>query len=135
MKAWFIDANVFLRFFAVDDVRQYEQAARILRQAAEGELRLVCGPPVLFEIAWTLRVAHKLSKDSVLEVLQSIFAWPGIDWIDRDVVRAALVLAQQSGVEFADSYIAASARAAECDGVATFNLKDFKRLGLRMADF
>jgi len=135
MTTWFIDANVFLRFFAVDDACQFEQADRILRQAAAGELRLVCGPPVLFEIAWTLRAAHKLSKNSVLEILRSIFAWPGIDWVDREVVRTALVLTQQSGAEFADAYIAASARAAGCDGVATFNLKDFKHLGLRTADF
>jgi hypothetical protein len=37
--------------------------------------------------------------------------------------------------EFAEAYVAAAGRAAECSGVATFNHKDFAKLGVELADF
>jgi predicted nucleic acid-binding protein len=44
-----------------------------------------------------------------------------------------LPLALVTGSEFADAYVAASGRAAGCTGVATFNRKDFERLGVEQA--
>jgi predicted nucleic acid-binding protein len=135
MTTWFVDSNVLLRFFTADDAGQNERAAEFLKSAAEGYVRLVCGPPVLFEVAWTLRAIYRVPQDQVLAALQMLFALPGLEFTDASIVGRALHAASSTGVEFADSYIAASARAAGCDGVATFNLKDFKHLGLRTADF
>lgn len=61
MKSVFVDANVFLRFFTKDDDGQHEQAERLFRAGAEGEVVLISGPPVLFEVAWTLRAAYRQS--------------------------------------------------------------------------
>ena len=111
MKTWFVDANVFLRFLTVDDEGQHQKAARLFETAREGKCRLVTGPPVLFELAWTLRGAYKTPKDRVLEILSAVFATPGMSLTDAPLVAEALSLAAANGVEFADAYIAASARA------------------------
>jgi hypothetical protein len=50
-------------------------------------------------------------------------------------VETALTLTGTAGVEFPDAYIGASAVAAECVGVATFNRKDFVRMNIELADF
>jgi predicted nucleic acid-binding protein len=134
MKTWFVDSNVLLRFFTSDDEGQSEKAAKLLRCAAEGTIHLVCGPPVLFEVAWTLRTVYRVPRDRVLSAIQALFALPGLEFTDAAIVGPALTSASSTGVDFADTYIAASARAAGCDGVATFNRKDFGRLGLRTAD-
>ena len=126
----FVDANVFVRFFTRDDQRQHEKAERLLQQAAAGRVRLVSGPPVLFETAWTLRSAYKVSPAKVLEVVEAIAGFPGLSLTDADLVTEALSLARASGVEFADAYIAASAQAVGADGVATFNIKDFDRMDI-----
>jgi hypothetical protein len=47
---------------------------------------------------------------------------------------SALSLAAAKNSEFADSYIASSADAVGRAGAATFNGKDFARLGVRLAD-
>ena len=60
---------------------------------------------------------------------------PGLVMTDAHLVEAALTLAYTVGIEFPDAYIAASALAAECDGVATFNRKDFARMKIKLADF
>lgn len=135
MTAWFVDTNVFLRFLTVDDRGQHERAARLFEAARRGECRLVTGPPVLFELAWTLRAAYKVPRDRVLEVLSAVFAMPGMSLTDAPLVAAALGLAAATGAEFADAYIAADCRAAACDGVATFDRRDFERLGVAPASF
>jgi len=134
MTSWFVDANVFLRFLTVDDQGQHERAARLFEKAAQGRIRLVCGPPVLFELAWTLRAAYKTPRANVVEILSAIYSMPGITLTDGSLVAAALAHASETGVEFADAYIAASARAAACSGIATFDRKDFARLGLEIAE-
>jgi len=134
MTDWFVDSNIFLRFLTVDDRGQHPKAARFLEKVARGECRAVCGPPVLFELAWTLRAAYKTPRAEVLRILSAIYAMPGIVLVDAPLVAAALTLAGEADSEFADAYIAASAKAAGCAGVATFNARDLARFGLRLAD-
>jgi predicted nucleic acid-binding protein len=130
MKMVFVDANVFLRFFTVDDRGQHEQAAELFRLAAAGKIALVTGPPVLFEIAWTLRSAYRQTNEKVLDVVAAIAALPGLQLTDMHVVEGALALARASGQEFADAYIAAASRQAGAHEVATFNRKHFDQLGV-----
>jgi len=133
VSCWFVDANVFLRFLTVDDEGQHHKAARLFEAAVRGECRLVTGPPVLCELAWTLRAAYKVPRERGLEILSAVFAMPGLTLTDAPLVADALTLAAATGSEFADAYVAASARAAGCSGVATFNRKDFTRLGIEQA--
>ena len=125
----FVDANVFLRFLVEDDAQQAQQAEALFKAAQAGRVDLLCGPPVLFEVAWTLRSAYGRSRLQVLETLQSLLAFPGLKLSDKDLVGEALDLARAHAMEFADAYIAASARAAKAQ-VATFNTKDFKAAGV-----
>jgi uncharacterized protein len=134
MNKIFIDSNVFLRFFTKDDQGQHEQAVVLFKKAEKGEIETVTGPPVLFEIAWTLRSAYDQSKERVLDVLSAIAALKGLQLIDADLVENAINLARSSGQEFADAYIAASAQKMEAE-VATFNRKHFQRLGAKLYDF
>ena len=135
MTAVFVDANVFLRFFTIDDEGQHQRAAGILHKAAAGKLELVTGPPVLFEIAWTLRSAYSQPREVVLDVLSRMAALPALRMLDAALVEDAISLARSSGQEFADAYILASSRQAKADGIATFNKKDFERLGAQLFPF
>jgi len=134
MTAWFVDANIFLRFLTLDDEGHHAKAARLLESAVRRECRLVTGPPVLFELAWTLRAAYKVPRVQVLEILKAVFAMPGLTLTDSLLVAEALSLASEADSEFADAYIAAASCAAECSGVATFNRKDFAKLGVELAE-
>ena len=133
MTSWFVDTNIFLRFLTVDDKGQHQKAVRLFEAARRDECRLITGPPVLFELSWTLRAAYKTPKSRVLEILSAVFASPGMALMDAPLVAEALSLALETGAEFSDAYIAASSRAAGCSGVATFNRKDFARLGIQVA--
>ena len=131
----FVDANVFLRLFTVDDQGQSERAASLFRRAGAGEVGLVAGPPVLFEVAWVLRRAYHVPRDKVLAALSAVLAVPNMEVTDVALVRLAVERAQATGAEFADAYIAALIAVNGCDAVSTFNQRDFKKLGVALAAF
>jgi predicted nucleic acid-binding protein len=131
MKRVFADTNVFLRFLTRDEEGQFERAGHLFAAAAEGRVALVTGPPVLFELAWTLRRAYKVPRERCLDVLSALAALRGLTLLDRERVEAALALARQNGREFADAYIAASA-SATAEALATFDRADFARLGVEL---
>lgn len=135
MSEIFVDSNLFLRFFTTDDDGQHAKAACLFEMAASGDAKLVTGPPVLFEIAWTLRAAYSQTKETTLDVLSRIHAMPGLRLTDSGMVASAIGLARASGTEFADAYIAASAIAEEARCVATFNARHFARLGVGMLEW
>lgn len=135
MKRLFVDANVFLRFFTTDEAGHHTRAAALFRSAAAAELTLVTGPPVLFEIAWTLKAAYAQPHGTVLDVLSAILAFPGLQMTDAPLVERAIPLSRSSGQDFADAYIAASAEATRADAVATFNRKHFEKLGAALHKF
>ena len=134
MSKVFVDTNVFLRFFTLDDEGQHEKAAALLRQADAGQVQLVTGPPVLFEIAWVLRSAYGASREKILDALSAIAATPGLELLDAGTADEAITRARESNADFADAYIAAAAARAGAEQVATFNRKHFERLHVRLAD-
>jgi predicted nucleic acid-binding protein len=130
MRRVFVDANVFLRFFTVDDEGQHQKAVRLLNDGAAGRIVMVSGPTVLFEVAWTMWSAYGVAPLIILDTLESIAGFPGLFLSDVELVLAAVSLARESGVGFADAYIAVSSQAMGVDQVATFNVRDFKRMDI-----
>jgi predicted nucleic acid-binding protein len=125
----FVDTNVLLRFLTQDDARQSERAERLFVEGAAGRVILVTGPPVLFELVWTLRRAYKVPRERTLDLLSSLLAWDGLELVDRALAEAAVERARGTGQEYADAYIVVSAEAAGAATIATFNERDFRALG------
>ena len=129
----FVDANVFIRLFAeVDNENQADQAEQLLIKAQNGEVHLVTGPPVFFEIAWVLGQRYKIENDKVLDVLEAILSYPNLRVLDKEQVIETISLARTTNSVFADSYIAVSAGKVKADNVATFNNKHFARLEVEL---
>jgi predicted nucleic acid-binding protein len=127
----FLDANILVRLFTDnDEPRQLEFAKRLFEQAENGEVALILGPPVLFELAWTLRARYKTPKEKILDILAALLSRPGLTVLDQELATEAVEMAQNTGVEFADCYIAASARSVEADCLATFNRRHFSALSI-----
>jgi len=125
----FVDGNVFPCFLARDDDGQHSRAARLFREAESGEVALLTGPPVLFEVAWTLGSAYRMDPEQVLAIIENILSLRWLRFLDGEPVEEAVRLARQTGQEFAGAYLLASARLALADGLATFNRKDSEKMG------
>ena len=128
----FVDSNIFLRYLLKDDEKQFAQAEAWIERARHGELTLVVGPPVFFEIAWTLRCC-KFKKEDIITALASLLATPNLIVYDREIAMEAVEMARKTGVDFPDCYIVASARHGGVDYLVTFNRDHFIDLPVRLA--
>ena len=131
MRKYFVDSNIFLQFYQKEDETQRRQAREILLKAQKKEIELYCGPPVFFEVAWVLSSTYGLSRDEVLDVLDTMLYTPSLRVIDEEIVIGAIELARSAKQGFADSYIAVTAQKLKI-GVATFNKKHFSKLGTEL---
>ena len=132
----FVDTNVFLRLAVVaNDDKQMKQAKRLFEHAQAGNVTLVTGPPVLFEVAWVICRLYKRTNSEIMDFLEAITSYPNLRVLDKDYVIAAIDTARSTNSAFVDSYIAISARNIKTDNVATFNRKHFSKLGVEFYPF
>ena len=131
MTGYFVDSNVFLRFYTADDPEQQAEAQEIFLKAKLGELELFCGPPVFFEIAWVLNSRYKVPLEEILNKLEAIFTIPNLHVFDYEYVKRAISLARERNQSYPDAYIAIVAQDKHI-GVISFNEKHFAKLGAKL---
>jgi predicted nucleic acid-binding protein len=134
MCGYFVDSNVFLRFYTADDPKQQAEAQEFFLKAKAGEIDLFCGPPVFFEIAWVLRSRYKVPLAETLDKLESILTIPNLHVFDEDYVKRAISSAREKNQSYPDAYIATVAKDRRI-GVASFNAKHFAKLGAKLYSF
>ncbi len=132
MKQYFVDSNVFIRYLTNDVPEQADRVERLLILAEKGKIKLVTGPPVFFELAWTLKSFYKLDRESIYRCLLSITAIKGLEVLDTEIVISALELYRKAPVEFADAYISVLSKKLKADGIVTFNRKHFEKLNVKL---
>lgn len=125
----FIDTNVILRLFDASDPVQTERSKKLFDDAKAGVLRLVVGPPVLFELAWVLHSACGRRNEEVLDVIEALANWSGLSVLDGELVLSAISLARSAGQGFADSYIAVTAKKRGLK-VVTYNTRHFSKFDI-----
>ena len=129
----FVDTNVFVRLIvAADDSGQMTMARELFERAQAGNVNLVTGPPVLFEVAWVLGRLYKMANDEILDFIEAVLSFPNLRVLDKALVVETISLARKGNGTFADSYIVVSAYHVEADNVATFNKKHFSKLGAKL---
>jgi len=131
MESYFVDSNIFLRYHSRDDEKQCEEAEAFFLRAKRGEIKIFCGPPVFFEVAWVLKSFYKLPNSTILDTLESMLSIPNFTVFDVEYVVQAIEFARKNSCGFADSYIAVVARDKKI-GIATFNVHHFENSGVAL---
>ena len=134
MERYFVDSNIFLRYYSHDDEKQSALAEAFFLRAKGGEIEIFCGPPVFFEVAWVLKTFYGLTDGTVLDTLESMLAIPNFTVFDVEYVVQAIALARKNSCGFADSYIMAVASDKNI-GIATFNDRHFIKSGAQLYHF
>lgn len=128
MKKVFVDTNIFIRYLTNDVPSQVDKVECLFDLAEKGEVRLVTGPPVFFEMAWTLKSFYNMSRKRIYECLSAILGIPELEVTDLDILEEALELFNRTSADFSDAYIAVLSKKAGAESIATFNAKHFKQL-------
>ena len=132
MKKIFADTNLFVRYLVNDIPSQIDKVEQLFDRAEKGEVRLVTGPPVFFEMAWTLKSFYNMGRKGIYECLSSILGLPGLEITELDILEEALELYCHTSSDFSDAYVAVLSQKAGADALATFNTRHFKNLDVEL---
>ena len=139
-----IDTNVLLRYLLDDDAKQSKKASAIIT----GSDNVLITDIVLIETIWTLKGRkYKLDKESIIKVINTLFAEPNIIFEDGQTVWRALsdytnaksikVGNKRKEADFPDALIVNKAQYVanklndELDGVYTFDVASQEIPGTR----
>lgn len=115
-----LDTNVLVRFITQDDPVQCTQADEIMRSLSAANPAWI-GVGVLLELAWTLARIYKVEQAGIVRALEDLVDRQEFRIEEVDTVMDAIRVLRMGKAEFADCFIAASARAAGCAGTLTFD--------------
>ena len=108
----FVDTNVLVRHVTGDPPDQAQRATRFLERAEA----LLLADLILAEVAHVLKSYYEAPRPAIAGVLRAILAFPSIQVVDRDLLQRAVEVYEHDRLDFADSYLVASA---ERTGVGT----------------
>ncbi len=122
----FCDTNVLIRLLTGDSPDQARAALEAFDAAAEGRLTLVLPDLIVAEAAYVLASAGVKPSEAAGHLLR-VLELPGVEVMDRVVLREALELWGEGRLDLADAYLAALARRVRGSGVLSFD-RDFDRV-------
>lgn len=125
--------NIIIRFVTADHREMTPESAALMKQAEEGNIiRKVTA--FIAECCWVLQSRHYgFTPRDIAGVLTALLAADSIEADEEDILILALQAYAEHNVDFVDAYLAVQARMIGQEVVATFNSKDFTRLGANHA--
>ncbi|MGO8953348.1 MAG: PIN domain-containing protein [Rhodomicrobium sp.] len=115
-----LDSNVLLRAITNDDVVQSPLARDFLSSLNSSNPAYI-NTVVLSEIAWTLRVRNKRTREEVLARLDALLRSDAYIIAERQAVNRAMLRCETHKLEFPDALIGEFNLAAGASGTFTFD--------------
>lgn len=127
---YILDTNIIIRFLANDHETQSPAAYRLFEKAARGQVILLLDPLVIAECVYVLKGKYyQLEKIEISNLLKKIVEFTQVEAENKDLLIASLDYYSNYNIDFADAYLASLAEVQRLS-VATFNKKDFEKVGI-----
>lgn len=126
MRKVFIDANVIVRYFVKDNVRQLQQAQNLIKDIEQSKVCGLISLLVVHETVWILENYYDLKRNNFIPAFMQLLALKNIKIIEvkKEVVLNVLVRMQMRKIDFTDIYLAEIARHRK---IVSFD-RDFEKL-------
>ena len=128
MKTYFVDTNLFIRYFTNDDIEKANRVEELLDKAALGKVRLITCEVVMAEVVWVLESYYNLNKVQIAEHLEAILATPGLNVLNGKVVEKAVEYYLNENIDFIDAYIVSLMNKLNISSIYSFDKKHLKRI-------
>lgn len=120
----FIDTNYFLRYLLNDIPKHYLEAKKLFLAGSERKISLITSSIVFFEVFWVLKSFYNLNKENCILALKNILKLSFVQLCERDILRDALVLFEETSLDLEDCYSIFYAR---FQGIKSGSFKTFDR--------
>lgn len=110
MSDAFFDTDLLIRYVTGDDPQKRGAVRNLLRQAAQGAIRLYAPDTVIADAVYVLaspRLYH-VPRGQIRNWLSVLIRWPGLEVNNRVILLKALALYADSTLDFGDLMIVAA---------------------------
>lgn len=121
MNKYFVDTNIFTRFFLRDDPTLSPKAEKIITDCENGKYTLVLAPVLFLEITWLLRSFYKQKKSSVILILKKMLRHTNFEVIEKELVEKMVSLYESRNVDLIDCYFSAQMQGKGINQIFSFD--------------
>lgn len=100
-----IDTNAILRFILKDVGTQHVEIYELIKKAKNKKLRLVIPEIVVFETYFTLKSYYEYEKETLLNVLESLFSADYLKIENKQIFMETIKIFRNSNLEFVDCFL------------------------------
>lgn len=127
MKEIIVDTNIFIRFFLNDEPKLSTAAREIINDCIVGKYSLIVLPAIFLEIVWLLRSFYKLTKNEIIDKIESMFQIPNLKFIDEKLIKDTVGTFKNYNVDFVDAFVASNAERLNIKEIFSFD-RDFDKI-------
>jgi predicted nucleic acid-binding protein len=124
-----VDTNTILRYLLKDVPHLYERAEELFGKVRTGEQRVEITEGVLAEVVYVLLKFYRVPKKEAVETLSAFLLYKGVAGRSRAEYVQALLLFENTNLDFVDCLLAARAKARKPD-LFTFDKELLKAMSL-----
>ena len=129
---YFLDSNIFLRFFADEKNSNVQiECSELIKNIKEGKMKAYTSHLVLAEIVWTLDSYYEVEKEKIIKVLKTIESLGGLKIVDDFGTHLANTIFSEKSVKFIDALIASNPKIQSKKMTVVSYDKDFDKLGVK----
>lgn len=125
---YFIDSNIFLRFFAPEKSDLADDCEKILGAIDSKQIKAYTSALILSEIAWVLRRYYNTNKSKVIAVVGSINSMKNLRFSEDFNRTFAIKLFSENKIKFIDALIASNPKVQNKQLTVLSYDKDFDKL-------
>ena len=127
-----VDTNILVRAIAEENDTVSADRARAFLGALTAESPGFITQVVMAEFYWVISRGYRFDRQSCLQVIRGLVETPTLEFDDGEGVIRALMLAEDTGADFADALIQGAVELFGVDEVVTFDRAAADRLGWRL---
>lgn len=128
IKKVVLDTNLLVRYLTNDEPLKAKAVDNLLNKALNGELKIIIPSIVIAELTWVLESFYKMGPDKVSELVEAIMNTPGIEVMDKTLIKSALLLYRNKHIDLIDAWIIEFAREKVVKTIYTFDSKHFRNI-------
>lgn len=115
-----IDTNVLIRILTKDDEKQAQLAFDYIASSCSNS-SIVINAVVFCEVVWVLESAYNYTKEEIINCLLHILKTKQFLIPDKEIIRLALTLYQDTKIDFSDALIGYLNKQQNCEFTITFD--------------
>ncbi|MDO8515188.1 MAG: PIN domain-containing protein [bacterium] len=127
MIKYFVDTNIFVRYYLKDDAKLSSLAMEIVEGCVNGKYFLTICSTTFLELSWILGSYYKQPKNQIISFIEELFKIENLIVIDRNLTSKMLATYNSANIDMTDSYFSALMEQENIKEIFSFD-RDFDKI-------